>query len=174
MKILGVDNGYYGGLVMIDGSGHVLHQKAMPILTYYITGKNKRKETVQKVRHALEGKEIRDFIYKTNPDFVWVEKAQPFPQQGGVSNFSIGGSFHRIIGILEGLDIDHDFAPPRKWQKVMFAGMIKGDTKKMSYIACSRLWPEVDWHVNDKPHDGLTDAALIAEYGRRVLSGGGT
>lgn len=170
MRIIGIDNGFYGGLVVIDNSINIL-KKVMPIITYHIDGKNKKKEKVKKTRHDLDGHKIKDFIKEVNPDFVWVEKAQPFPKQGGVTNFSIGGTFNRVRGILEALDIRHEFAHPRTWQKVMFVGMAKTDTKKMSYMACCRLWPSVDWCVDGKPHSGLTDAALIAEYGRRTLNG---
>jgi len=53
----------------------------------------------------------------------------------------------------------------------MFEGMAKTDTKQMSYLVCSRLWSCYDWKATPrckKPHDGLTDAAMLAEYGRRT------
>jgi len=165
MKILGIDNGFYGGIVGLEKFG-VGCTYTMPIITYDIGNKKKRK-----IRHDLDGPEIARLFKFLKPDFIWIEKAQPFPKQGGVSNFSIGGSFNRIRGIVEALEIRHDFTRPQAWQKVMFVGMAKTDTKKMAYMACCRLWPRVDWKVNGKPHSGLCDAALIAEYGRRVLAG---
>lgn len=163
MRILGIDNGYYGGIVGLEKFG-VGYTGIMPIISY--------RNSTKKLRHDLDGPEIVKLFKFLKPDFIWIEKAQPFPKQGGVSNFSIGGSYNRIIGIVEALEIRHDFVHPRVWQKVMFVGMAKTDTKKMAYMVCCRLWPRVDWKVKDKPHSGLCDAALIAEHGRRVLAGG--
>jgi len=45
----------------------------------------------------------------------------------------------------------------------------KFDTKAAALMACGRLWPNETWRLSSrhsKPHDGLIDAALIAEYGR--------
>ena len=63
-------------------------------------------------------------------------------------------------------------AHPRTWQAVMLAGLDKTDTKRASAIAAIRYQPSVDWRATPrckKPHDGLTDAFCIAEYGRRQL-----
>lgn len=46
----------------------------------------------------------------------------------------------------------------------------KFDTKAAALLACGRLWPSQTFLPSSrhrKPHDGLIDAALIAEYGRR-------
>lgn len=43
-------------------------------------------------------------------------------------------------------------------------------SKAASALVAQRLWPGVDWRASarcSKPHDGLTDAACIAEWGRR-------
>lgn len=48
------------------------------------------------------------------------------------------------------------------------------DTKAMSILAAHRLFPGVSLLRTDKckkPDDGMSDALLIAEYGRRVLMG---
>jgi hypothetical protein len=84
---------------------------------------------------------------------------------------------------------------PKTWQKVIYQGIpeirkpviqikvgkragqsIPGrlDTKKMSEIAAKRLFPTVDLRATNrckKSHDGIVDALLIAEYGRRFLKG---
>ena len=55
---------------------------------------------------------------------------------------------------------------PQEWQRVMLAGQPAGS----EYLVAARLWPQAEWRVSErsrKPHGGLVDAALIAEYGRR-------
>jgi len=64
------------------------------------------------------------------------------------------------------------------WQKQMFQGVQeitktgtkKRDTKAMALIAVKRLFPDLKLTFGDrakKPHDGLIDAVLLAEYARR-------
>jgi hypothetical protein len=55
------------------------------------------------------------------------------------------------------------------WQKVMLPGCAKGDTKPAALARARQLWPAESWLASprcSKPHDGMIDAALIAEYGR--------
>ena len=64
------------------------------------------------------------------------------------------------------------------WQKQMFQGVdeilksgtTKKDTKAMALVAVKRLFPNVDLTFGPKakkPHDGLVDAVLMAEYAKR-------
>lgn len=64
------------------------------------------------------------------------------------------------------------------WQKQMFSGVseilktgtTKKDTKAMALVAIKRIFPtlELTFGVRaKKPHDGLVDAVLMAEYARR-------
>ena len=68
----------------------------------------------------------------------------------------------------------------QKWQKEFWSKpkMPKGtkfDTKAAALAECKKLWPGNEWRqVSDKTgkllknaHDGICDAALLAEYGRR-------
>jgi len=48
------------------------------------------------------------------------------------------------------------------------------DTKAMALLAAKRLFPSVDLTATErskKPHDGIVDALLLAEYGRRKSTG---
>ena len=157
MKILGIDNGLSGGLVMLDGR-HVVEAEVMPVCA---SGKG----------NEYDLRIICEYLRAWTPDLVILEKAQAYPKQGGVSNFTTGMCYGIMRGILGGMQIPFDIVHPKTWQKVAFEGMAKTDTKAMSYQVCSRLWPSQDWRASErckKPHDGLTDAAMLAEYGRRV------
>ena len=68
---------------------------------------------------------------------------------------------------------------PKLWQKTVWqfhdrvekAGKL--DTKKTSLNCAKRLWPGADLRKSDKCktwHDGMVDAALIAESCRRTFS----
>ncbi len=56
----------------------------------------------------------------------------------------------------------------------MLRGLPGKDTKTKSILAASRLFPRVDLRRTARSkvaHDGLTDALLIAEFGRRLRTG---
>lgn len=67
---------------------------------------------------------------------------------------------------------------PRTWGKVIKDGISKKlDSKAQSIEAAKALWPDMfrvgGFYVSDrskKPHDGLVEAALIAEYGKQKLA----
>ena len=108
-------------------------------------------------------------------------------------------TFGFVCGLLRGMVIatglPYTLVQPKTWQKEMFmsvkeirkpskkltAAQIalgkkprKGiiDTKAMALIAVKRLFPQQTFLATErskKPHDGLIDSLLLAEYGRRLL-----
>ena len=162
MRILGIDNGLDGGLVLLM-DGKVSDTHIMP--TVGEKGREKR---------AYDQEAIFRVIETLRPDHAFLEWAQAMPGQGVTSMFSIGFGFGLMQGLLVGRRVPTTLVRPQAWQKVMFAGQPKGDTKSTSYLVCSKAWPEIEWRRSEKcrtPHSGLTDAACIAEYGRRQLQG---
>ncbi len=107
--------------------------------------------------------------------FVTVEKSQPLPPKfgGGFANYQRGCSTG-WAWMLTALEISYQLVAPRTWQKVMHAGTSGTDTKQRSIIAAQRLFPRVDLRRSEKSRkldDGLADALLLAEYGRRTHGG---
>ena len=104
---------------------------------------------------------------------VFIEKAQSFPKQGIASAFNYGTHFGELLGVLVAYKIPHTLVPPRTWTKVIHAGTKDGDTKTRSIEAAQRLFPGVslvpEGSKGKKPHLGIVEALLIAEYGRRTL-----
>lgn len=163
MRILGIDNGYDGALVCISGKS--VAKTIMPAIT------------VKDSKREYDVNAIVKFITLAAPDHVFVERAQAMPGQGVSSMFSIGKGYGIMLGILAALQVQHTIVHPKTWQKTMFRDCPKSDTKAMSAIVCKRLFPQFDWKASERcknVHDGLTDAALIAEYGRRQLAGNDT
>jgi hypothetical protein len=59
------------------------------------------------------------------------------------------------------------------WTKPKMPEGMKFDTKAAALNQANQLWPDNDWTATKrsrKPHDGMIDAALIAEAGRRKLN----
>lgn len=83
-----------------------------------------------------------------------------------------------LITLLKINKVKYETVRPLKWQKTFWtkpkmANGQKFDTKAAALLAAGRIWPDKTWLATGrctKPHDGMIDAALISEYGRRVLS----
>ncbi len=163
MKILGIDNGLDGALFQIESDmngNQVTTHNVMPV----IDGGKKREYDVNA---------ITNFISNLRPDHAFLEKAQAMPGQGVSSMFSIGLGYGIVRGVLSALKIPYTLVHPKTWQKEMFRDCPKDDTKAQSVIVAKRLFPQLDFLATPRcrvAHDGLTDAALIATYGKRVLA----
>jgi len=99
--------------------------------------------------------------------------SRPSPKMGASSAITMGKNWGRLAGWLSGLGCRHDIVQPKRWQSEVCPG--SGDPKPRSIAACRRLFPALDLTPGRKvkPDDNLADAALIAEWARRVLGGEG-
>lgn len=156
---IGIDNGLTGGMVALsDHAGPPIAMTTMP--------------TRSRVKgNEVEGHEIWKWIRQFSdigPVSVILET--PGKHSPGVQALcSMWDGYGVIRGILESRLIRHHRITPQSWQKVMLPGCAKGDTKPAALARARQLWPGEDWMATarcSKPHQGLIDAALIAEYGR--------
>lgn len=160
--VVGIDPGQKGGLVTLDGTGTIVDMRPMP----------------------ADPREVATFLRLTReacglsrwPLHVMLEKAQSMPKQGIASAFTYGTHYGELRGILVALELEHTLVPPSAWTKAMHVGTRAGEAKVRSMEAARRLKPTEPFKMASskatKPHDGLVDAYLIAEFGRRKLSGG--
>lgn len=170
MQFMGIDPGKLGGIAVVDPEGHVVTVQPTPI----VDGQKGRPEyDLPGILKAL------CFHAGAGPSagvFVTVEKAQPMPPKmpgGSIANF------HRGVGrgwewMLCALGIPYQLVAPVTWQKAMHAGTPGEDTKQRSILAAQRLFPGVRLQRTERcrlPSDGLAEALLLAEYGRRVHGG---
>jgi hypothetical protein len=157
--IIGVDPGLSGGLATLDGQGRMLDLRPMPESLGALI------DYLRAVQASL----------KLAPLHVWLEAAQSFPKQGVSSAFNYGTHYGELRGILMALGVTHTLVRPGVWTKTMHAGTGAGPAKSRSLEAARRLLPGEAWRPEGgrgtKAHDGLVDAYLIAEYGRRQLAG---
>lgn len=97
-----------------------------------------------------------------------LEHVGAMPGQGSVSMFNFGANFGFIRGLLTANKIPYELVRPQKWKKVFSCT----SDKNTAIEVASRLFPSVDLRRTPKckgPHDGICEALLMAEYGRRVL-----
>ncbi len=154
--ICGIDPGLHGGVALL---GHTVYLYPMPI-SRHPKGRG----------WAFDLKGMDDTL-KHLPSHVFIEKAQTFPGQGAVSAATTARGMALWEGMLFAVGVPYTIVPPKEWQKVMLAGMPKGDTKAASILRAQQLFPSANLRPGKcrKDQDGMSDALLIAEYGRRQL-----
>lgn len=156
---LGIDCGLQGGIAVF---GDTVEIYSIPIVT-------EKKE--KSIKRKYDIKAIKDIFLKywstKESIHVFIEKTQAFPGQGGVSMWSIGFGDGMYQGILTALQIPYEVVHPKKWQKEF---SISGKTKSLSFEVANRLYPHLKLTTErGKILDGLCDALLIAEYGKRKI-----
>ena len=159
MIYIGIDNGLQGGIAIIhDGK---LELQVMPVFS---DGKRNRVDVVR----------LSDILMMRNAIVVYESVAGSKSVKAAVS---MADSFARVESVLMLNGLRREPVTAKKWQKTFWTvpKMAKGkkfNTKAAAINKAKQLWPEQDWRKNDKcriVHDGLVDAALMAEYCRRVF-----
>lgn len=112
----------------------------------------------------------RDESYSGNTERIicCLEKVGAMPGQGVTSMFNFGASYGYIKGVLEAFRIPYQEIPPQRWKKEF--GL--NSDKATSVEVCRKLFPDVNLLATEcskKPHDGMAEALLMAEYARRKL-----
>ena len=154
--ILGIDPGKSGGLAAIFSDYSLISMKA-----------------------DIEGpKDVQDFIIELRaseqPIYAFVEKAQAMPGQGVVSMFNYGVGFGEILGVLSSYNVPTTLVHPATWTKNILASQSRLEGKDRNVRAVQMLYPKLDLRKTErckKPHIGLVDALLIANYGLKVRMG---
>lgn len=153
MNFVGIDPGQSGGVVFLNDDGEIIGSDVMQGPLWFISVMKPLTETI----------ELQTMIF--------LEKCQPMPKNGSVSMFHYGTHFGELMGMLYALSLPFELVPPQSWTKTMHAGANKKDPPKVRSLASvQRLFPKANLLATSrsrKPHEGLIDALLIAEYGRR-------
>jgi len=164
----GIDPGLQGGIVAITEKGQMKSWK-MPITKAGIDANG-----LFKLFGGLKTKaEV----------IIIIEDVHSIFGVSASANFTFGF----VCGAIEAIVIAHELrfikVAPKTWQKELWIssdiqykplkeGKTKAsvDTKQTSQLTAKRLFPTFDFRGTErskKDHDGIIDAALLAEYGRR-------
>ena len=160
LAVLGIDPGLNGGIA-------ILHPKDGMIL-----------ETMPTIGNQMNPAILSDMIqeYLGEIRLAVLEQVHSMPKQGVASSFKFG----RTVGVIEGILAAHRVryfeVRPQEWMKEMHQGTPASmDPKERGRLAFTRIFPGVNAMATPKSrvmHDGLVDAALIAEYANRKIQQG--
>lgn len=174
---IGIDPGLNGAIAIVHGGIATTHKygdvslSRIPTINMRRVAKGKTKGRMQ-----YDHQTISDFFRLiANPCTVMIEKQQAYPGQS-VTSMSVGCGYCTLKQTLTDFHIPFETVPPKEWQdefgistKKAIAAK-KGNTKAQAVSICQQLFPDVSLLAtkrSKKPHEGFSDALLIAEFGRR-------
>ena len=160
---IGVDNGISGGLVAIsDFDGSYIDGIAMPSKRW----RSRNEIDVLKVQQW-----IREVSGYEPSKIISVTVEEPNNSRTPSTAYSVASSFHSLRAMLDLSVWKWHRITPQSWQKVMFPKCAKGDTKPRALHEARNRWPNEAFLASPRckvSHEGIVDAALIAEYSRRM------
>lgn len=150
--IIGIDPGKKGGIALVSAKGGLTHVYPMP---------EAEREIVRLLRLVCG-------TSRHGLTVAYVEKVGAMPGNGVVSMFSFGRNVGILIGTLHAEGVPVHEIRPKEWQTICVKN--KPTPKSRALATARKLWPGQAFLATKRskiPHDGMIDAALIAEYGRR-------
>lgn len=148
MIYIGIDPGQNGGIAIIDSSEILLYKYSDERLI-----------------------DLMQWYGDLNIS-VWLENVQGFPGRNPRTAIAQGKSWGVIVGILKTFDVLPIIVQPSKWKKefnLLNSKLTYKEKKLLDVNKAKELFPDINL-VPPKckvEHDGMADALLIAEYGRR-------
>ena len=154
MKLfIGIDPGKKGGIGVITETGKLVDYCMMP-----------------ETRHGVLCF-LRKFhsTHTESQHIAIIESVHSMPKQGVRSVFTFGKGCGELLGICTALEFTIIEPTPQAWKKAMLAGTDR--SKEASIKICENTFPKVQLIPDGcrKPSDGIAEAILLAEYGRRLI-----
>lgn len=156
MNYAGVDVGKSGAITIMDEYGEII--STMPKVPWE--------------SDRLGAREIyeRFSVWAKDGLTVTVEKVNSFGQ-GRTSAFTFGRSVGGIMAVVDILKLPYIPVTPQTWKKTMMVGYNYKEDGKGASIKCAYdLFPTLRPKLKLKSSHNLAESALIAEYGRRIIS----
>jgi len=171
--IIGIDNGLDGGIVALSPLAGLSPIAKYPMPTRQVTYPA-RKSTKARVTREVDTPgvvAILDAIGGNRDEITVFFEHCPFHADQAIIMRSMAMSAGKILAVLEAKRFKTVRILSFDWHPVILGKIPQGQSKAMAIARAQELWPDEDWIKSAKAknhHDGMIDAALIAEYGRRI------
>lgn len=151
---IGIDPGQDGGLALLSATGELIDVQRMPAIDSEVSG-------------LLLSALLHDWRDMSRDACrVVIEQVHSLPGQGVSSTFKFGKSFGVALGVVQTMGFPMERVTPQTWKRMF---VLIGKDKDASRGLATEMWPSMADRWKFKKDNGLTDAALLAEYGRRTL-----
>ena len=163
---LGIDPGKQGAFIVLNADSEIVELIPMPLL-----GKEYDK---QEIRNIINSRMFQKVALE-NPSVIF-----------GAAKSAVA-SLMNCVGLIEGIligtEVPYILVQPKEWQKECWKHVKvqkksdgkTNDTKATSILAATNLWLSTNFKITNKGgksinyNDGMIDAALLAEYARRLF-----
>lgn len=167
---IGIDGGLQGGLAAISTIKGVEPISVLPMPLERPGGKPQ-----------INIRAIVAWVHEVYPKgdcHVWLEKC-PHHSMSKAAMRSMAITYGKLIGlfiarfphmILHRVSAGQEL---KGWQRILLGKFTAEDSKSKALALARKVWPKVNWPElqSGRVMDGVIDAALIAEYGRRQIAG---
>jgi hypothetical protein len=154
---IGIDNGLKGGLCAIRNTDSA------------VIGYTKMFTEQVGPKEEIDVKRLLQWVsnYGAGPLTICVEEPLKHAKNSQAMR-SMSISFGQIDGSLRAVGLTPKRIQVKDWQTEMLGKKVPtGQTKVFALRKANILWPEQKWLASARsyvPHDGIVDAALIAQY----------
>jgi crossover junction endodeoxyribonuclease RuvC len=157
--LVGVDPGLSGALAFLDPNNPSTIETAdIPVHVLARGGKTKREIDIVELIRLLATRHLTH---------AFVEQVSSMPGQGLSSTFSFGKTYGAILGVVASRSIPLTLVPSLRWKRALHVPKAKDGARARA----SQLLPEAAHQWRLRKDHGKAEAALIALYGARQLSG---
>ena len=117
----------------------------------------------------VDAKAVAEWLFEQQPTFVVIEKVGARPKQGTVSMFNFGRGVGEIVGVLKSDGHPYREVTPQMWKSLVLAGTPRDKEAAIKHVAAR--YPDIELIPPRcrKQHDGIADAACMAEYAKRTF-----
>lgn len=171
-RIWGIDAGVNGAIAILNSDGGVFHARPFPLLEEVKENHRKRSNKLTRIERYYDLEKFKNLIVAWGGGaYAFLESVHGMPNDGGVQAFKFGDCFGQIKGMLKAMGIEYEMVSPQTWMRAMHHGLpFDISTKQKSRKIIEMTKPEIGRQYEPKQiPDGVADAYLIAEYGRRQL-----
>ena len=161
MRVIGVDPGQTGAIASWDGSSLIVFD--VPTLTVAkSSGKGKRTEV-----NLPELVDNLNILF-AGSDHAYIERVGAMPGQGVTSTFNFGMAYGYLRMGIAMIGVPSTLVAPVKWKSELG---LSNDGEKSRHRALE-LFPKFSSYFSRKMDHNRAEAALLAYYGRQMLTVG--
>jgi Holliday junction resolvasome RuvABC endonuclease subunit len=157
VKVLGVDPGVHGALVVLDTDTDTLAAvEDMPIVSV-------KRTSARGQSNLISESHLAGLVSVLSPDVAWIERVHAMPKQGVTSSFNFGLGFGLVLGVLAASKVPFFLVSPTEWKREFRLG----PDKQQARILASRRFPHSAMAFARVRDDGRAEAALLAVFGAK-------
>lgn len=151
--VVGIDLGAAGAASLLDGDGHLLDVRDLPVL-----------DDGPRARPTVSASGFAGILREWRPERAVVEFVSSRPTDSPASAFAFGMARATVMSTLEVLEVSAGFITVPAWKRTVGIGAGRGQ-KSTARAEATRRWPRHAATFAKAKDDGRAESALIGLAG---------